>query len=515
MALLHLDSVDAALAWLARQGVSRLATDSRRVTPGDAFIAWPGYAVDGRRFVPHALAAGARACLIEADGAEAFGLAIDGARAESVATLGGLKAATGLLASRFMGTPGNQLEVIACTGTNGKTSMAWWTAQALTALGKRCAVIGTLGIGEPPSRHQEASLTVTGMTTPDPVTLHAAYRHFVDVGIQACAVEASSIGLAEHRLTRSKVDVALFSNFTQDHLDFHGTMAAYWQAKSALFAWPGLRSAVINVDDEHGRMLFRTLEGGAVRDLWTYSAVPSCAARLQATGIRYERRGLHFEVIEGASVASVSTGLIGDYNVSNLLAVIGGLRSLGFPLAAAADVCGELTPVPGRMQRVPSEIVGPEVVVDYAHTPDALEKVLTALQPFATERGGRLWCVFGCGGNRDTGKRPLMGAVAARLAQHVVVTSDNPRLEPPEAIIAQIMLGAASVADETESGDVVSIENRSSAISLAIETADARDVILLAGKGHEDYQDIAGVKHHFSDVERAELALRERTGSTK
>jgi UDP-N-acetylmuramoyl-L-alanyl-D-glutamate--2,6-diaminopimelate ligase len=499
MALRQLGSVDAALGWFAQRGVRALTTDSRRVQPGHAFIAWPGYAVDGRQFVASALASGAAACLVEADGAEAFALED---RAD-VAALSGLKASTGALASGFMGSPSEHLRVIAVTGTNGKTSTAWWVAQALAALGRRCGVVGTLGVGEPPSPDQSAEIEFTGLTTPDPVTLQAGFKRFVDAGFEACAIEASSIGVAEHRLAGTHIDVALFTNFTLDHLDYHGSMQAYWQAKAALFAWPGLKAAVLNIDDVQGAELAPTLDAAAL-DVWTYSVAQP--ARLRASDVKYVDGGLSFVLHEGAAQVAVATRLIGDYNVSNLLAVIGGLRASGVTLADAARVCATFTPVPGRMQRVVVDMsTGPEVVVDYAHTPDALEKALFALQPFATQRGGQLWCVFGCGGNRDAGKRPLMGALAQRLAGRVVITSDNPRFEAPAFITLQIVAGLAGNQER-----VTVVEERRAAIRYALREADARDVILIAGKGHEDYQDIRGVKLPFSDVAEASagLALR-------
>ena len=497
----QLASTGAALAWLAQRGAHALSTDSRHVRPGEAFIAWPGHAVDGRRFVPDALAAGASACLVEADGAEAFAWP-DTAR---VAALPGLKSRTGPLASGFMGRPSESLEVIAVTGTNGKTSVSWWVAQALTVLGKRCGVIGTLGVGEPPVAGRAAAITFTGMTTPDPVTVQAGFKRFVDAGLQACAIEATSIGIAEQRLAGSKIDVALFTNFTLDHLDYHGSMEAYWQAKAGLFAWPGLRAAVINTDDAQGAALLSTLAG--TLDVWTYSTTQ--AARLRASDIHYsdasEGGGLRFELQEGAARVEVRSRLIGDYNVANLLAAIGGLRALGIPLVDAARVCTELTPVPGRMDRVASAVDAPQVVVDYAHTPDALEKALRALRPFASQRGGLLWCVFGCGGNRDAGKRPLMGRLAERLADRLVITSDNPRDEAPAAILQQIVAGLVGGAEP-----VRVIEDRHAAIAQALADAGARDVVLIAGKGHEDYQEIVGVKRHFSDLEQAAAALAAR-----
>ena len=504
MTVQHRESVAAALGWFAQRGVRALTTDSRRVVAGDAFIAWPGYAVDARRFVPQALAAGASACLVEADGAAAFGALND---TEAVAALPGLKASAGALASGFMGAPSALLDVVAVTGTNGKTSTSWWVAQALSSLGRRCGLIGTLGVGEPPSAKQPSALTFTGMTTPDPVTVQAGFKRFVDAGFEACAIEATSIGIAEHRLAGTKIDVALFTNLTQDHLDYHGSMDAYWQAKARLFAWPGLRAAVINIDDAQGAALAGSAPARAL-DLWTYSVQGD--ARLRASSVRYDGGGLGFDLHEGAEHAVVKTQLIGEYNVANLLATIGGLRACGVPLADAAAACALLTPVPGRMQRVAADPSSPQVVVDYAHTPDALEKALLALQPFAAQRGGALWCVFGCGGNRDTAKRPLMGALAQRLAQQLVITSDNPRNEAPGFILQQIVAGLAGGREHVEV-----IEDRRAAIAHALRHADARDVILIAGKGHEDYQEIGGVKHHFSDLEEASIALAAREGASQ
>ena len=526
MTVTALKSPDAAARWLRSWVTGTITTDSRKVRAGDGFIAWPGAATDGRRFVKSALEAGATTCLVEREGLEAFGF--DDAR---IASLPGLKAATGRIADAFFEQPSRALDVVATTGTNGKTSTAWWTAQALALLGRRCAVVGTLGIGVPPLPGRAAQIEFTGLTTPDPVMLHAALRLFADGGFAACALEASSIGIVEQRLTGLRMAIALFTNFTRDHLDYHGTMEAYWAAKRQLFAWPGLRAAVINIDDERGAALAHELQGGTL-EVWTYST--QGAARLRAANLGYRDEGLAFELSEGEQTAAVRSTLIGDYNVSNLLAVIGGLRALGVPLADAASVVPRLTPVPGRMQRVeptaprspdpatsapdggqpgsgrPAARVGaaaslPEVVIDYAHTPDALEKVLRALRPLVTARGGRLWCVFGCGGNRDATKRPLMGAIAARDADAVVVTSDNPRGESPATILADIAAGM-----DANRSHVAMIEDRRDAIGAAIARAQSNDVILIAGKGHEDYQEIAGVKHPFSDLAEASSALARR-----
>jgi UDP-N-acetylmuramoyl-L-alanyl-D-glutamate--2,6-diaminopimelate ligase len=545
--LTRLRSPLAAERWLRAWVTGTLRTDSRRVRPGDAFIAWPGHATDGRRFVRGALESGAATVLVEAEGVDAYGF--DDAR---IGTLPGLKAATGAIADAYFDHPTERLRVVASTGTNGKTSTAWWTAQALTLLGQRCGVVGTLGIGEPPlaaaggepprgaagsapSGAQPARIEFTGLTTPDPVTLHESLRRMVDEGFTACAIEASSIGLVEHRLAATRIEVALFTNFTRDHLDFHGSMDAYWAAKRALFDWPGLEAAVINLDDARGAALDKELQGGQL-ELWTYSLVDP-SARLRATDLGYVEGGLAFTLHEGGQVRAVRSALIGDYNASNLLAVIGGLRALGIGLDDALRVMPWLTPVPGRMQRVmtaprsplaaPTPPVGdepdsrqpgarvrdgmdqPEVVVDYAHTPDALEKVLTSLRPLATTRGGRLLCVFGCGGDRDATKRPLMAAVAERLADVVVLTSDNPRHESPSAILREMTLGLHRPQAATV------IEDRRTAIAQVVAGADPRDVLLIAGKGHEDYQELAGIKYPFSDVAEATAALAGRAGSAR
>lgn len=505
MPLTRLRSPEAAARWLSSWVRGTLRTDSRQVQPGDAFIAWPGYSTDGRRFVPQALAAGAATCLVEDAGIDAFGF--DDAR---IATLPGLKAATGAIAHEHLGRPSEALQVVATTGTNGKTSTAWWTAQALTALGRRSGFIGTLGIGEPPRAAAggvPGEVVATGLTTPDPVTLHAAFRRFVDGGFAACAFEASSIGLVEHRMDAAKIDVALFTNLTRDHLDYHGTMEAYWTAKKMLFQWPGLKAASVNVDDGHGAGLAAELAAAGALDLWTVSADAGRSARLVAHDIRYVDGGLAFELQEGADRLPVRSTLIGEYNAHNLLVVIGGLRALGLALADICAIVPGLTPVPGRMQRVAAPAAGlPEAVVDYAHTPDALEKALAALRPLAAARGGRLWCVFGCGGDRDATKRPLMGAIAAQRADRVVVTSDNPRTEVPSAILAHILAGIA------RSDGVDVIEDRREAIAHAVRQAAPADVVLLAGKGHEDYQDVQGEKRPFSDVAEAGAALAARAG---
>jgi UDP-N-acetylmuramoyl-L-alanyl-D-glutamate--2,6-diaminopimelate ligase len=500
VAVTALKSPEAAARWLRAWVTGTLVTDSRKVQPGDAFIAWPGQAVDGRRFVPAALAAGATTCIVEHEGIESHGF--NDAR---IASLPGLKAEAGVIADAYFDHPSAALDMLAVTGTNGKSSTAWWCAQALTLLGRRAGVIGTLGIGEPPLPGRESRIEYTGLTTPDPVKLHSELQRFVSEGFAGCAIEASSIGIEEQRLAGLRVTVAVFTNFTRDHLDYHGTMDAYWVAKRKLFSWPGLKAAVLNIDDKRGADLAREFSQVLAPnpfDVWTVSAERE--ARLVARDIGYEDGGLCFTLHEGPNSAPVKSTLIGDYNAHNLLGVLAALRALGVPLADAAAIVPQLTAVPGRMQRVGDGVGAPQIVVDYAHTPDALEKVLGALKPLATARGGNLVCLFGCGGDRDATKRPLMGEIAAKSADRVVVTSDNPRGEKPAAIIANIVAGI------TDRSRTEVVEDRRLAIAQAVIEASPRDVIVLAGKGHEDYQEIAGVRHAFSDVIEATQTLMQR-----
>jgi UDP-N-acetylmuramyl-tripeptide synthetase len=548
----QLHSPEEAAQWLRRHGSTSLRCDSRHIGPGEGFIAWPGTGVDGRQFVAQALQRGARACLVEAQGVDAFAADFAHALAHAaaphsvnpsqppaqVACYAGLKAATGAIAAHFYDHPSAALSMVAVTGTNGKTSTAWWLAQALTTLpaawAQRCGVIGTLGVGRiAASGAQAADLVPTGLTTPDPVLLQHTLRDWVQggaeadadagAGVQVCAIEASSIGLAEHRLDGCQIRVAVFTNFTQDHLDYHGSMQAYWQAKQALFAWPGLQAAVVNVDDAQGAALAASLAHTAADrglDVWAVSC--EAPARLWARGLRYAQAGMVFDVVEADQVHTLHTQAIGAYNVANLLGVLAAMRSLGVPLAQAVAACSGLAPVPGRMDLV-TQPGQPLVAVDYAHTPDALHQALIALRPMAQARGGQLWCVFGCGGDRDASKRPLMGAVAMQWADRVVLTSDNPRHEKPQDIIAQILAGARAAASQpgqqgAPQGQPLNtpIEvqaNRAQAIAQCIANAGPDDVILLAGKGHEATQDTAGEKTPFSDRAHALQALQLRSPS--
>ena len=500
--MIKLQTPDQAAQWLRTHVQGMLETDSRKVRAGDGFIAWPGAATDGRQYVTSALAQGAAACVVEQVG-------VDGYRFESaqVAAYAGLKAASGPIAAAYYEQPSQQLDVIAVTGTNGKTSITWWLAQALSALqpAMPCGLVGTLGIGSAPRVGEVNNVVSTGLTTPDPVLLQQTFRRFVAEGMVACAIEASSIGIEEQRLEGTQIRTAVFTNFTQDHLDYHGSMAAYWQAKASLFDWPGLRAAVVNIDDEKGVELAEQLADRPLA-LWTVSCKD--AARLRADDIRFEGQGLRFTVCEGEARHELATQVVGHYNVANLLGVIAAMRTLGVPLAAAVAACHVLHPVPGRM-----ECLGggeqPLVVVDYAHTPDALAQALLALRPLAEQRGGQLWCVFGCGGDRDPIKRPLMGAMAGQYADQVVLTNDNPRNEKPEAILSQILLGL-------EGCGAVSVQSdRAQAIAETVRQAAAHDVVLVAGKGHEDYQEAAGLRTPFSDRIEVQRALQARAAAVE
>lgn len=498
------------LCRLAAQGVTaqRLTNDSRNVQPGDVFLAYPGHHVDGRAFMHDAIARGAAALICEHSekvgtprvlSPQGTGRAGDAAQAEKswgvpCIEVKDLAAQAGELAHLVYGRPSEKLWLAGVTGTNGKTSVSQWLLQALTQLGQRCAVIGTLGNGFP------GALRETGFTTPDALAVHAALSDFVRQGATACSMEVSSIGLAEDRVQGVRFDVAIFTNLTRDHLDYHGTMAAYGNAKAALFATAGLKAAVLNLDDPFALTLSAHVHADVRTVGYTLEPSPAGAEKvnevLMAEQLHMTATDLRFTVQGQAFVVPV----VGRFNASNLMAVIAALVARGERLADIALALRHLQPPAGRMQPVGEE-GEPLVIVDYAHTPDALEKVLTVLRELAATRRGQLICVFGCGGDRDPGKRPEMGAAAERLADKVVVTSDNPRHENVETIINDILRGMQ------QPQNVVREVQRGLAITSAIKESHAHDVILLAGKGHEPYQEIAGVRHPFDDVTAAKSAL--------
>lgn len=505
--LARLQGLPQALAWLRACGVRGLASDSRRLQPGEAFIAWPGAARDPRAHLADAFAAGAAAALVEAEGLDAWLPHWPPALQARCAALPGLKALAGPLAADALGQPGAALQVLAVTGTNGKTSSTWWMAQALEALGRPAGVVGTLGAGR-----VGQALRPTGFTTPDPVQLQASLRGMADAGLQAVAVEASSIGLAEHRLEGLPVTVAVYTQLGRDHLDYHGSLAAYAAAKRRLFATPGLQAAVLNADDPEAADLAATLAaqpGGPA--VWTHSARGQAGARLRAEDRRLAPEGLAFTVVERGEdgrrqACPLATRLFGDFHVENLLGVVGALRALGHALPDVVAACAGLSPVPGRLQRVEGPAGGPAVLVDYAHTPEALAGVLASLRPLARARGGRLHVLVGCGGERDRGKRPAMAAAAEAGADRLVLSSDNPRGEDPRAILADMQAGLARPQAATVEPD------RRRAIAAALAACAPDDVLLLAGKGHETTQEIAGVHHPFDDVAEAAAALAAWTG---
>ena len=472
---------------LAQLGVplADLTADSRAVKLGSIFVAYPGTLRDGRAFIPEAIARGASAVLWERKG-------FDWDERWEIPNLGidGLRAKVSEIAGHVYGNPSDSLWMVGVTGTNGKTSVSQWIAAACERAGWRAAVLGTLGNGLVGERVEAKN------TTPDAIVLQRQLADYARRGARVAAMEVSSHGLDQERVAGIKYDVAVFTNLTRDHLDYHRTMEDYAEAKFRLFSARGLKRAVVNVDDEWGARLAMRLRGQL--DTITFGTRED--ARLRASNVSLDASGVRFRVHSEWGQADATARVLGTFNVSNLLAVTGALLACGIDFDDAIAALATLEPVPGRLERIGGDAL-PLVVVDYAHTPDALEKALAALRPVVAE-GRRLICVFGCGGDRDPGKRSLMGSVAGRFADHVVVTSDNPRGEEPAAIIEQVLEGLAGRAAE-------SIEDRQVAIFSAIHQARAGDVVLLAGKGHETYQEIAGTRVPFSDIDVARAALAE------
>ena len=492
----NFEKVSDLIAWMREVAPeAKLTTDSRVVQEGDVFFAItvPGGKGDGRDFIANAIERGAAAIVVAAGGVELADMAVP------LAQMKNLNQALGAIGNEWYNNIQADMFTVAVTGTNGKTSCSQWIARALSLSATPCAVIGTLGVGTYREGHLSA-LSETGFTTPDALQLQEKLADVYARGARALAIEASSIGLHQGRLNGLHFDVAVFTNLTRDHLDYHRTMEAYADAKAMLFAWPQLQTAVINADDEFGLQLIAKLKATTQTAILAYTLeaeVEIDAPTLRATQLRSTHAGTSFHLDSPYGSGTVKTQMIGRFNVSNTLASLAVLLARGITFDKAVSTIEKLESVQGRMQQLgtPGQAM---VVVDYAHTPDALQKTLETLQEVAQERQGELWCVFGCGGDRDPGKRPQMGKVA-QLAQHVIVTSDNPRTEDPAKIILDIVAGME--------GAPTTIEDRAAAILYAVKHAGVNDVILLAGKGHENYQDINGKKWPFSDEEHARLAL--------
>jgi UDP-N-acetylmuramoyl-L-alanyl-D-glutamate--2,6-diaminopimelate ligase len=483
------------LACLRAAGVqpAGITADSRRLRAGELFAAWPGFRTDGRRYLAAAVERGAAAVLWEsADGFEPGHLPVPALPVE------GLRELAGHLAHEIYGRPSEKLWLAGVTGTNGKTSVSQMLAAALQGLGTRCGIIGTLGNGFPGELQDALN------TTPDALELHRLLAGFVDAGAVAAAMEVSSIGLDQGRVNGACFDVVIFTNLSRDHLDYHGSMEAYGEMKSRLFTLGSSATAIINIDDPFGLVLARRLVGegreviACTLQQASLEAVPG-ARVLFGDRLQTSAAGLRFTLHWGGSAADVQARMVGAFNVSNLLSVAAALLVRGVPFDEIAPHLARLQPPEGRMQLV-GGVCEPLIVIDYAHTPDALAQVLESLRPTVASRQGRLSCVFGCGGDRDPGKRPMMGEVASRLADRVIITSDNPRTEDPLHILGAVAAGAGAAA--------VRIVDRAEAIRLAVAGAAADDVVVIAGKGHEPYQEVHGQRLPFSDLEQANLALR-------
>ena len=473
---------------LAQLGVplADITADSRAVKLGAIFVAYPGTYQDGRAFIPEAIARGAAAVIWERR-------AFEWEERWEIPNLGidGLRERVSEIAGSIYGNPSDSLWMVGVTGTNGKTSVSQWIAAACEGLGWRSAVLGTLGNGLVGERVEARN------TTPDAIVLQRLLADYLHRGARVASMEVSSHGLDQARVAGIKYDVAVFTNLTRDHLDYHRSMDAYAEAKYRLFSARGLKRAIINIDDEWGARFAARLAGAGV-DVVMFGTMPG--ARLSASRITLTESGVSFHVESEWGSGVAAAPVLGAFNVSNLLAVLAALIATGFTFDEAVRALSLLRPVPGRLERLGGG-TQPVVVVDYAHTPDALDKALEALRSLVPS-GRRLICVFGCGGDRDAGKRAIMGASAARLADHVIVTSDNPRSEDPQKIIAQVLEGIPANKAEAH-------EDRQVAIFSAVHQARSGDIVLLAGKGHETYQEISGTRVPFSDTEVARAALAE------
>lgn len=476
-----LKSLLAGIAAAPALPVAGVALDSRQSAPGYVFLACQGLTVHGLHYLHQALRLGAAAVAWEpAPGIEAPRVP----EGVAVVRVPELSRHVGIVASRFYAEPSRHMQVVGITGTNGKTSCAQLTAQALTRLGRRTGVLGTLGYG------LYGELQAGSHTTPDAVQLQALLAQFRTQGADHATMEVSSHALDQGRIAGVRFAVALFTNLTRDHLDYHGDLATYAAAKQKLFQMPELGWAVVNHDDPAGRGILAELPAGVQAVAYGLDEVPAGFAHyLRGRGLDLHPGGLRLQVDSDFGSGELSARLLGRFNASNLLAVLGALLALGVSFGTARETLAEARTVPGRMECFGGDRQ-PLVVVDYAHTPDALAQVLTAARAHCR---GRLICVFGCGGDRDKGKRPEMGALAAALADTVIVTDDNPRTEDPERIVADILAGIR------DRGNVSVARDRPRAVAQALDSARAGDVVLVAGKGHEDYQIVGTEKRPYSD----------------
>ncbi len=462
--------------------VTGIQIDSRKVQAGDLFLALPGEHHDGREFIEQAVASGAIAVLAEppvAGYVDELGVPLL-EQAE-------LAQDVGVIASKLYAQPSAALHVVGITGTNGKTTTSWLTAQLARALGKSCGVIGTLGatLGD--------EVGDAANTTPDAVALQRQLSDWRDRAVFCVAMEVSSHALVQGRVNGVSFETAVFTNLSRDHLDYHGTMAAYGRAKTQLFSAPGPAHAVVNLDDDYSAQLLSVIDSDT--RVLTYSAKGNSLADVVISEAAFHAGGVTAQLHSPWGDGQFSSPLVGDFNLANLAAAIASVALMTDDFAGLLQAVAQLKTVPGRMQLVPNEL-GVQLVVDYAHTPDALEHALLALKPHVS---GRMITVFGCGGDRDRGKRAIMGRIASDLSQLCLVTSDNPRGENPMSILREIESGC--------SGDYVLVVDRARAIAMALREARAGDCILVAGKGHEDYQIIQGERRHFSDVEQLQRAL--------
>lgn len=473
-----------------RQIIS-MTLDSRDVQPGTLFLACPGFKADGRQYIADAIKRGAAAVLAEAEQFTAEHADIP------IIPVAHLQQKIGSLAAHFYRQPSRQLQIFGVTGTNGKTSCTQFIAKLLSKLNKPCGVIGTLGYGL-----ADQALIEHGYTTPDAIATQRILAEMYTQGAHAVAMEVSSHALAQGRVNAVEFYAGIFTNLTRDHLDFHGDMASYALAKRRLFEMPNLRYAIVNLDDPVGQQ-FAT-DFARQLQVFGYSVNPAPpkinhVATIAAKQISYTPRGISARLTTPWGKGELQTQLIGKFNLSNLLAVITTLAIQNFPLSDILTQANKLRGVPGRVETFGGGNK-PLVVVDYAHTPDALEQVLLALRQHCS---GKLWCIFGCGGNRDRGKRSLMGYVAQQHADHIILTDDNPRHEQPQHIVSDIMQGINATAS------VVIEHDRRRAIAHALACAKADDIVLIAGKGHETYQQIGDEILPFSDAVEVKLILNE------